>query len=94
MYNKQKAEQEKLAKQRQTELVTKVGQVFSATLCDYGASLRDLKEQEFVSFQLSLSGRDNARDHYWVVKKSDINQCVTGKIDAPALLKKASYYQY
>lgn len=94
LYNKQKAEQEKLAKQRQTELVTKVGQVFSATLCDYGASLRDLKEQEFVSFQLSLSGRDNARDHYWVVKKSDINQCVTGKIDAPALLKKASYYQY
>ena len=94
LYNKQKAEQEKLAKQRQAELVTKVGQVFSTTLCDYGASLRDLKEQEFVSFQLSLSGRDNARDHYWVVKKSDINQCVTGKIDAPSLLKKASYYQY
>jgi hypothetical protein len=94
LYNKQKAEQDKLAKQRQTELVAKVGQVFSNTLCDYGASLRDLKEQEFVSFQLSLSGRDNAKDHYWVVKKSDINQCVTGKIDAPALLKKASYYQY
>ncbi|WP_233079658.1 hypothetical protein [Rheinheimera soli] len=93
-YNKKRAEQQKLAAQRQTELVAKVGQVFSSTLCDYGASLRDLKEQEFVSFQLSLSGRDNAKDHYWVVKKSDINQCVTGKIDAPALLKKASYYQY
>ncbi|HJS14214.1 MAG TPA: hypothetical protein VJ795_04010 [Rheinheimera sp.] len=93
-YNKKRAEQQKLAAQRQTELVAKVGQVFSNTLCDYGASLRDLKEQEFVSFQLSLSGRDNAKDHYWVVKKSDINQCVTGKIDATALLKKASYYQY
>ncbi|WP_233007605.1 hypothetical protein [Rheinheimera faecalis] len=93
-YNKKRAEQQKLAAQRQTELVAKVGQVFSNTLCDYGASLRDLKEQEFVSFQLSLSGRDNAKDHYWVVKKSDINQCVTGKIDAMALLKKASYYQY
>jgi hypothetical protein len=93
-YNKKRAEQQKLAAQRQTELVAKVGQVFSNTLCDYGASLRDLKEQEFVSFQLSLSGRNNAKDHYWVVKKSDINQCVTGKIDAPALLKKASYYQY
>jgi hypothetical protein len=93
-YNKKRAEQQKLAAQRQTELVAKVGQVFSNTLCDYGASLRDLKEQEFVSFQLSLSGRDNAKDHYWVVKKSDINQCVTGKIDASALLKKASYYQY
>ncbi|EGM76767.1 hypothetical protein Rhein_3004 [Rheinheimera sp. A13L] len=93
-YNKKRAEQQKLAAQRQTELVAKVGQVFSATLCDYGASLRDLKEQEFVSFQLSLSGRNNAKDHYWVVKKADINQCVTGKIDAPALLKKASYYQY
>ncbi|MBU1620282.1 MAG: hypothetical protein KJ556_11080 [Gammaproteobacteria bacterium] len=93
-YNKKRAEQQKLAAQRQTELVAKVGQVFSSTLCDYGASLRDLKEQEFVSFQLSLSGRNNAKDHYWVVKKADINQCVTGKIDAPALLKKASYYQY
>lgn len=93
-YNKKRAEQQKLAAQRQTELVAKVGQVFSNTLCDYGASLRDLKEQEFVSFQLSLSGRNNAKDHYWVVKKADINQCVTGKIDAPALLKKASYYQY
>ncbi|MDR7120914.1 hypothetical protein [Rheinheimera soli] len=93
-YNKKRAEQQKLAAQRQTELVAKVGQVFSSTLCDYGASLRDLKEQEFVSFQLSLSGRDNAKDHYWVAKKADINQCVTGKIDAPALLKKASYYQY
>lgn len=93
-FNKKRAEQQKLAAQRQTELVAKVGQVFSSTLCDYGASLRDLKEQEFVSFQLSLSGRDNAKDHYWVVKKADINQCVTGKIDAPALLKKASYYQY
>lgn len=93
-YNKKRAEQQKLAAQRQTELVAKVGQVFSNTLCDYGASLRDLKEQEFVSFQLSLSGRNNAKDHYWVVKKADINQCVTGKIDAPALLKKANYYQY
>jgi hypothetical protein len=93
-YNKKRAEQQKLAAQRQTELVAKVGQVFSNTLCDYGASLRDLKEQEFVSFQLSLSGRNDAKDHYWVVKKADINQCVTGKIDAAALLKKASYYQY
>ncbi len=93
-YNKKRAEQQKLAAQRQAELVAKVGQVFSNTLCDYGASLRDLKEQEFVSFQLSLSGRNDSKDHYWVVKKADINQCVTGKIDAPALLKKASYYQY
>jgi hypothetical protein len=29
-----------------------------------------------------------------VVKKADINQCVTGKIDAQSLLKKASYYLY
>lgn len=93
-YNTKRAEQQKLAAQRQAELVAKVGQVFSNTLCDYGASLRDLKEQEFVSFQLSLSGRGNAKDHYWVVKKADINQCVTGKIDAQSLLKKASYYQY
>lgn len=90
---KKRAEQQKIAQQQQQELVTRLGNNFAVTLCDYGASLRDLKDTEFVSLQLSSHGRDN-QDIYWVFKKADINQCVTGKISASALLKKANTYQY
>lgn len=91
--NKKRAEQQKMAEQRQQALVSRVGSNFASTLCDYGASLRELKDNEFVSLQLSAHGRDQ-QDTYWVFKKSDINQCITGKINAQALLKKANYYQY
>lgn len=90
---KKRAEQQKIAEQKQQELVARVGTNFASTLCDYGASLRELKDSEFVSLQLSTHGRDS-QDIYWVFKKTDINQCVSGKINASALLKKANYYQY
>jgi len=93
-YQKRLAEQQKLAAQRQAELVAKMGAVFTGTLCDYGASLRELRDDEFVSLQFTVSGRRNDQDHYWLVRKTDINQCITGKIAAADLLKKTSYYQY
>jgi len=91
---KKRQEQAKIAQQKQTELIAQVGSKFAATLCDYGASLRELKDNEFVSLQLSTDGGRESRDIYWVFKKSDINQCVSGKLGAEALLKKADYYQY
>jgi hypothetical protein len=91
---KKRQEQAKVAQQKQTELIAQVGSKFAATLCDYGASLRELKDSEFVSLQLSTdSGRDS-KDIYWVFKKTDINQCISGKLGAESLLKKADYYQY
>lgn len=91
---KKRQEQAKIAQQKQTELIAQVGSKFAATLCDYGASLRELKDNEFVSLQLSTDGGRDSRDIYWVFKKSDINQCISGKVGAEALLKKADYYQY
>ncbi len=91
---KKRQEQAKIAQQKQTELIAQVGSKFAATLCDYGASLRELKDNEFVSLQLSTEGGRDSRDIYWVFKKSDINQCISGKMGAEALLKKADYYQY
>ena len=90
---KKRLEQQKVAQQRQQELVARVGTNFATTLCDYGASLRELKDSEFVSLQLSTHGHDS-QDIYWVFNKTDINQCVSGKINANTLLKKANYYQY
>ncbi len=91
---KKRQEQAKIAQQKQTELIAQVGSKFAATLCDYGASLRELKDNEFVSLQLSTDGGRESKDIYWVFKKSDINQCISGKVGAEALLKKADYYQY
>jgi hypothetical protein len=91
---KKRQEQAKIAQQKQIELIAQVGSKFAATLCDYGASLRELKDNEFVSLQLSTDGGRDSRDIYWVFKKSDINQCISGKMGAESLLKKADYYQY
>lgn len=93
-FQQKRAEQAKVAAQKQAELITSISVNFANTLCDYGASLREIKDDEFVSLQLETSqGRDN-KDIYWVFKKSDINQCVSGKLKADTLLKKADYYQY
>lgn len=93
-YQKQRAEQAKIAAEKQKQLIASISVNFANTLCDYGASLRELKDNEFVSLQLSHSHGRNSQDIYWVFKKSDINQCVTGKLTTETLLKKADYYQY
>lgn len=85
---KQLAEQ-----QQQTAAMLKtVGEKFSQILCDYGASLRDMPDNEYVSLQINNRGSDGR--YYWVVKKTDINQCVSGKIKAKDLLAKTNSYQF
>ena len=81
-YQKKRAEQAKIAAEKQKELIATISVNFATTLCDYGASLRELKDNEFVSLQLSNSHGRNSQDIYWVFKKSDINQCVTGKLNS------------
>jgi len=91
---KQRQEQQKIASQKQNELISRLGYHFASNLCDYGASLRELKDNEFIALQLQNRGGRQNTDVYWMVKKADVNQCVSGKINAEALLKKASYYRY
>lgn len=86
--SKQLAEQQK----QTAAMVKTVGEKFSQILCDYGASLRDMPDTEYVSLQVNNRGSDGR--YYWVVRKSDINQCMTGKIKAKDLLTKASTYQF
>lgn len=86
-------QQQKLAQQKQNELIARIGYSFATTLCDYGASLRELKEQEFVGLQLEMPGSRKQGDIYWMFSKADVNQCISGKITAEALLKKARYYR-
>jgi hypothetical protein len=85
---KQLAEQQ----QQTAAMVKTVGEKFSQVLCDYGASLRDMPDSEYVTLQ--VNNRGNEGRYYWVVKKADINQCMTGKIKAKDLLAKANSYQF
>lgn len=85
---KQLAEQE----QQTAAMVKTVGEKFSQVLCDYGASLRDMPDNEYVTLQVNNRGSEGR--YYWVVKKADINQCMTGKIKAKDLLAKTSSYQF
>ena len=79
--------------QQQTEaMLNVVGEKLSQVLCDYGASLRQLPDNEHVTLQ--LNGRSNDGRYYWVIKKADIKQCMSGKISAKDLLAKASRYQF
>lgn len=85
---KQLAEQQ----QQTAAMVKTVGDKFSQVLCDYGASLRDLPDNEYVTLQINSRGSDGR--YYWVIKKADINQCMSGKIKAKELLAKANSYQF
>ncbi|MDP2714830.1 hypothetical protein [Rheinheimera sp.] len=85
---KQLAEQQ----QQTAAMVKTVGEKFSQVLCDYGASLRDMPDNEYVTLQ--VNNRGNEGRYYWVVRKADINQCMTGKIKAKDLLAKANSYQF
>ncbi|SEH84729.1 hypothetical protein SAMN05660691_01761 [Rheinheimera pacifica] len=85
---KQLAEQQ----QQTAAMVKTVGEKFSQVLCDYGASLRDMPDNEYVTLQVNNRGSEGR--YYWVVKKADINQCMTGKIKAKDLLAKTNSYQF
>ena len=79
--------------QQQTEAMLKmVGEKFSQVLCDYGASLRQLPDNEHITLQLNSRSSDGR--YYWVIKKTDIKQCMSGKINAKDLLSKANQYQF
>lgn len=85
---KQLAEQQ----QQTAAMVKAVGEKFSQVLCDYGASLRDMPDNEYVTLQVNNRGSEGR--YYWVVKKADINQCMTGKIKAKDLLAKTNSYRF
>ncbi len=67
-------------------------------LCAYGATLREVPAQEYVSVILVGLGKDSNEgekpDKVFVVKKSDLVSCQSGVIDAPALLAAAVSYSY
>ncbi|MFT4887586.1 MAG: hypothetical protein ACJAY7_000097 [Pseudohongiellaceae bacterium] len=69
-----------------------------ATLCTYGATLRELPNTESVSIILKDLGEETERskqsDKVHVVTKENLLKCQSGEIDAVSLLAKSTTYSY
>jgi hypothetical protein len=69
-----------------------------ATLCTYGATLRELPNTESVSIILKDLGEETERskqsDKVHVVTKENLLKCQSGEIDAVSLLAESTTYSY
>lgn len=87
------AERAKQQAAEQQKLLTQVNNSISLTLCDYGSGLRNLPNDEHVSFVLNGLA-DNRKSMIKVFNKADIKKCVMGDIKANDLALKAISYQF
>ena len=87
------AQREKQKAVEQKQLLEKINQSISLTLCDYGSGLRSLPNNEHVSFVLGGLGQ-NSKSLIKVFNKSDIKKCVIGETKASELARKAVSYQF
>ena len=87
------AQREKQKAAEQKQLLEKINQSISLTLCDYGSGLRSLPNNEHVSFVLGGLGQ-NSKSLIKVFNKSDIKKCVIGETKASELALKAVSYQF
>jgi hypothetical protein len=69
-----------------------------ALLCDYGATLRDLPGDEYLTIVFSDLGdeseADARTDKIHMLAKADMEQCQSGRIDASTLQQRSSSYSY
>ena len=87
-----KEKHNKAAKARTKNLLT-VTKSLAQTLCDYGAGLKSLKNQQYVNFVLDKAAT-NKQDLVIIFKKAEINKCVVGDSDAQKLLASAVQYRF
>ncbi len=85
--HREKAEQKKL------KVLNKLRQSIAMTLCDYGAGLRSLPNNEKVNFIIS-AGSKNQPGIVYVFSKKDIKSCLVGDIDSKKLLASSINYQF
>ena len=66
------------------------------TLCDYGASLRSVADDEYITVILEgVVNRpgDNRHDRLIVSRKSDLSACQSGSISVEALAQRVTVYE-
>lgn len=99
------AELQARSEQAQKEYVVRLEQDIQAfeaklftTLCTYGATLRELPNNESISIILEDLGDETERskqsDKVHVVTKADLLKCQSGEMDAISLLAESTTYNY
>lgn len=74
--------------------------IVGETLCRYGAGLKALPDNEYVTFVLEGFGKGNGRrakdkqDRIYVFSKARVKDCVAEKIDANTLLTEVKAYEF
>ena len=92
-------EQAKLEyRQRWQEEIVAFEESLFGLLCDYGATLRELPDDEHVTVVLLGLGADTEQDlpadRLHVVAKADLLACQSGELDWQALRQRADSYNY
>ena len=66
------------------------------TVCEYGGSLRELPDNQFLTLILENADRsgERARDRIYVFKKSDLLACREGRLSKDALKSKSAQYSF
>ncbi|MFC3033541.1 hypothetical protein ACFOEE_13520 [Pseudoalteromonas fenneropenaei] len=88
----QKAMQEKQQQAAQQAIQSTLDKVLSQSLCDYGAGLKSLPKDQYISFV--IRGVIDDKRVVQVYSKEDVQDCVSGKLKAEQLLAKAQNYQF
>ncbi|WP_440055026.1 hypothetical protein ACSLBF_02385 [Pseudoalteromonas sp. T1lg65] len=88
---KQQKEAQKLEQQR--NLNASLSDNIARSLCDYGAGLKALAVSEYISFTYP-NLLEPEQKHIMIYQQSEVQRCVTGKIDASALAKQAKQYVF
>ncbi|QTH72783.1 hypothetical protein [Pseudoalteromonas xiamenensis] len=88
----QKAKQASQKQEAQAATQEKLDQALSKSLCDYGAGLKTLPENEHVSF--IVTGLTGSGKQVHVYTKDDIQACVSGKFSVAKLREKVERYTF
>ncbi|RXF02778.1 hypothetical protein [Pseudoalteromonas sp. PS5] len=88
-----RAKREKERVQQQRALEETLTMSLATSLCDYGAGLRSLPDDEYISFIYSEPNNTNSKQ-IRIYPKSLIQQCVTGKKSATELQEAAVSYRF
>ncbi len=104
-YAQELAEEKKAELAKQREMQEKAYKTFLAnfegsvgdTLCSFGAGLRELPDDEHISFILKNFGKGEdgkAQDRLYIFNKKSVKSCVAEKITPSDLLAKAEVYVF
>ena len=95
--------QTELAEQRYVERwhedVSEFEESLYIAMCNYGATLRELPNDESISIILKGLGEDDANsnrqpDQVHVLSKIDVQECQNGAIDVAELRERSTQYSY